>query len=352
MYLRPMGFLWGSDADEAVGRKIAGRLAGGSGSFGLVEVIRRESARVQREIATYGALRSTGEGAIRECLEALSAPRDAVAGLALKKTHVMGVINITPDSFSDGGQTPRRDAAVERGKRFVSEGADIVDIGGESTRPGAEGVPLEEEHARVIDAVADLSATGIPVSIDTRKPAIMSAAVAAGARMINDVSALRFEATSATVAAALGVPVILMHARGDPKTMQDNPVYEDVVLDVYDELSARVAAAEQAGLPRSRLLVDPGIGFGKTFRHNVEILKNLAVYHGMGVALLIGASRKRFLGAITGVDNAAERDAASIGVAVAAAAQGVQLVRVHDVKGTVQAIRSWRATCQPECSGL
>jgi dihydropteroate synthase len=344
--------LWGTDADEAVRRKIAGRLAGGRVAFSLVEVIRRDGLVIERAITSYSALRSTGEQQLRERLEAITAPRDAVASLDFKKTCVMGVINVTPDSFSDGGQTPDRRRAVEQGRRFAAEGADILDVGGESTRPGAEEVGEEEERHRVIDAVADLSATGLPVSIDTRKPGVMTAAVAAGAGMINDVSALTFEANSATVAASLGVPVILMHARGDPKTMQINPVYGDVVLDVYDELWARMTAAEQAGLPRSRLLIDPGIGFGKTFRHNVEILKHIAVFHGMGVAVVIGASRKRFLGAIAGIDSAAERDAASVGVAVAAASQGVQIVRVHDVKGTVHALKAWRATCQPECSGL
>ena len=201
-------------------------------------------------------------------------------------------------------------------------------------------------------AVKELSQAGLLVSIDTRKPDIMSNAVAAGARIINDVSALTFEANSAAVAASLGVPVILMHAKGDPETMQIDPVYEDVVLDVYDELSARVAAAEGAGLPRSRLLIDPGIGFGKTFRHNAEILKNLAVFHGMGVALVLGASRKAFLGAITGEKTAGERGAGSIGAALAGAAQGVQILRVHDVKETVHALKVWRAAHEPESSGL
>jgi dihydropteroate synthase len=352
LYLRPLGFLWGIDAHEAVGRNVAGRLAGGSGAFALVEVIRRDGAKITREITSYGALRKSGEGEIRERLESISASRGKIAGLDVGTTRVMGVVNITPDSFSDGGRTPDRRSAVEQGLRLSAEGADILDVGGESTRPGSEGVTLEEERRRVVAAVEELSKAGLLVSIDTRKPEIMSDAVAAGARIINDVSALTFDAASASVAASLGVPVVLMHAKGDSKTMQINPVYDDVVLDVYDELSARVAAAERAGLPRSRLLVDPGIGFGKTFRHNAEILKNIAVFHGMGVALVLGASRKAFLGAITGEKRASDRGAGSIGAAIAGVAQGVQILRVHDVKETVHALKVWRAAREPESSGL
>jgi dihydropteroate synthase len=352
LYLRPMGMLWGIDAGEAVGRHVAGRLAGGAGAFAAVEIIRRDGARIAREIVSYGALRLTAEPEIRERLEAIRATRGRVAGLDLGRTRVMGVVNVTPDSFSDGGQALDGDAAVAQGRRLADEGADIIDVGGESTRPGSQGISSDEEHRRVTTTVRELGAAGLTVSIDTRKPAIMSAAVAAGACLINDVSALTFDAESAAVAAALGVPVILMHARGDPRTMQINPVYDDVTLDVYDELTARVAAAEQAGLPRARLLVDPGIGFGKTFHHNAEILKNIAVFHGMGVPVVLGASRKAFLGAITGESRPSYRDAASIGVAVAGAAQGVQIVRVHDVRGTVQALEAWRAASQPESSGL
>ncbi|MDP9137065.1 MAG: dihydropteroate synthase, partial [Pseudomonadota bacterium] len=227
---------------------------------------------------------------------------------------------MTPDSFSDGGKTLDRQSAIAHGLKLAADGADILDIGGESTRPGSEGVGREEEWRRVAAAVQELSQAGLLVSIDTRKTRIMTDAVAAGARIINDVSALTFEPNGAAVAASLGVPVILMHARGDPKTMQIDPVYDDVVLDVYDALSARLAAAVRAGFPRSRLLVDPGIGFGKTFRHNVEILKNIAVFHGMGVAVVLGASRKAFLGAITGERTAGERGAGSIGAALAGVA--------------------------------
>ncbi len=351
-YLRPLGFLWGADAAEAVRLGIAGRLAGGSGAFSIVEVIHRTGAATAREIVSYSVLSKTTERPIRDRLDAISARRPDIAGIDFARTRVMGVINVTPDSFSDGGRTFEERSAIKHGMRLAAAGADILDVGGESTRPGSDGVAVDEEDRRVASVVAELSREGLVVSIDTRKPQIMASAVAAGARIINDVSALTFEARSATLAASLGVPVVLMHAKGNPRTMQINPVYDDVVLDVYDELSALLAAAERAGLPKSRLLVDPGIGFGKTFHHNAEILKSLAVFHGMGVPVVIGASRKAFLGAISGERTAHERVAASIGAALAGASQGVQIVRVHDVKETVHALQVWRAAHEPESSGL
>ncbi len=352
LYLRPIGLLWGADAAEAVRLRIAGRLAGGSGAFSIVEIIRRTGGSTAREVVSFAALCHTAERSIRDRLDALSARRPDIAGIDFGRTRVMGVINVTPDSFSDGGQTLEERSAVKHGLRLAAEGADILDVGGESTRPGSDGVAVEEEGRRVTSVVEQLSREGLVVSIDTRKPQIMASAVAAGARIINDVSALTFEAQSAALAASLGVPVVLMHAKGNPKTMQINPVYDDVALDVYDELSALLAAAERAGLPKSNLLVDPGIGFGKTFRHNAEILKNLAVFHGMGVPVVVGASRKAFLGAISGERTAHERVAASVGAALAGAGQGVQVVRVHDVKETVHALKVWRAAHEPESSGL
>jgi dihydropteroate synthase len=264
----------------------------------------------------------------------------------------MGIVNVTPDSFSDGGEYWGREDAIAHGAALAAEGASIVDIGGESTRPGSEGISLEEERRRVIGVVQELGKRGIKVSIDTRKPEIMKAAVTAGAVLINDITALRFDAASRTVVAALKRPVCLMHARGEPRTMQDNPTYQNVVLDVFDELESFIAEAEAAGLERSMLLADPGIGFGKTYRHNLEVLRSLGIYHGLGVALVVGASRKGFIGALTGESAGKDRAFGSIGVALAAAAQGAQILRAHDVKATVQALRLWRAVTEPGSSGL
>jgi dihydropteroate synthase len=274
-----------------------------------------------------------------EVLERLTAPRAAVAGLGLGQARIMGILNVTPDSFSDGGLFAADAAALTQARAMAAAGADILDVGGESTRPGAAEVPLAEETARVVPVIAAIRReSGVPVSIDTRKSAVAGAALAAGADMVNDVSALRHDAAMAGLVAAAGCPVVLMHARGTPATMQDDPRYDDVVLDVYDALEERVAAAEAAGIARERIIVDPGIGFGKTLQHNVSILRALSLYHGLGCALLVGASRKRFIGTLTGTEAPRERMAGSLAVALHALNQGVQILRVHDVAETRQAM--------------
>lgn len=351
-YLRPLGLLWGNDARLAVQEGRAGRLAGGSGAFTSAELIRRDARRIERTHHTFAELARSSEAALRRRLHALTAPRDAVAGLAMDAPQVMGIINVTPDSFSDGGDTPDPSAAVALGRRFAEAGADILDVGGESTRPGSDGVPEDVERSRVVPVIEALSGLGHRVSVDTRKSAIMEAAIGAGAVMINDVSALRFDENSRAAVARLKLPTILMHAQGDPKTMQINPTYDDVVLDVFDSLEAAIEGAAGAGVPRALLLADPGIGFGKTFRQNLDVLRSLAIYHGLGVPLVVGASRKAFIGALTGVKAAKDRVPGSLAVALAAAAQGAQILRVHDVRETLEAVRVWRATMDPENSGI
>jgi dihydropteroate synthase len=233
---------------------------------------------------------------------------------------------------------------VAHGVRLVAEGADILDIGGESTRPGADYVPADAELARVIPVIEGLRAlTEVPISIDTRKAAVMRRAAAAGADILNDVSALTHDPDALAAAAETGLPVILMHAQGDPKTMNDDPQYSDVALDVFDFLEARIAACEAAGIPRAKLVADPGIGFGKHLHHNVAVLASLALYHGLGVPVLLGASRKKLIDHISDVPNPKDRVPGSIAAALAAAAQGVQIVRVHDVAATRQALNVWRA---------
>jgi dihydropteroate synthase len=262
--------------------------------------------------------------------------------LKLDRPRVMGIVNDTPDSFSDGGRHDTVAAAVAHGLRLAAEGADLLDVGGESTRPGADPVSLEDELARVIPVIERLAReTSLPISVDTSKPEVMRAAVAAGAGMINDVYALRREG-ALDAAAALGVPVVLMHMLGEPRGMQDAPQYDDVVGDVHRFLADRLFACEMAGIAKKNLVVDPGFGFGKTLDHNLLLLRQLARLGDLGVPVLAGISRKRCLGDITGrpVD---ERVFASVAAAVLAAEHGARLVRVHDVAATVDAMKVWAA---------
>lgn len=275
----------------------------------------------------------------------LSAPRPVLPDLPSDRPLVMGIVNITPDSFSDGGQAFAPEAALARAQALAAAGADILDIGGESTRPGAEDVPVAEEISRTAPVIAAIRAAGIttPVSIDTRKAAVAEAALAAGAVMVNDVSALAHDPDMAERVARAGVPVCLMHAQGTPQTMQNNPRYGDVLQEVHDFLAARIEHALDQGIARERLIIDPGIGFGKTVRHNLTLLSGLSLFHNLGVAVLLGASRKKFIGTLTGVETAAARMPGSVAVALQAAAQGAQIIRVHDVAETVQALTLWRA---------
>jgi dihydropteroate synthase len=261
----------------------------------------------------------------------------------MDRPQIMGILNVTPDSFSDGGRFLDPAAALAQARAMALDGAALLDIGGESTRPGAAEVPVAEEIARTEPVIAALRGAGLPLSIDTRKAEVARAALAAGAAIVNDVSALTFDAGLAGVVAAAGVPLVLMHAQGTPATMQDAPVYDDVLLDVYDWLEARIAAAEAAGIARGRIVVDPGIGFGKTAAHNLALIRGLSLFHGLGCPLLLGASRKRFIGMISGEERADRRVAGSLAVALAGAAQGAQLLRVHDVAETRAALALARA---------
>lgn len=259
--------------------------------------------------------------------------------------QIMGVLNVTPDSFSDGGQFDDLDAAVARARSMVAEGADILDIGGESTRPGADYIDPLEEIARTVPVIAALRGHGVttPISIDTRKAQVAQAALQAGATMLNDVSALTHDPEMAQVAAASNAPICLMHAQGDPATMQKDPHYENVLLDVYEHLAERIDAAEAAGIPRSKIIVDPGIGFGKTQAHNLTLLRGLSLFHALGCPILLGVSRKRFIGTITGTDRAEDRMIGSVAIALDAIRQGVQILRVHDIEAHGQALAMWDA---------
>lgn len=327
-YLRPLVM---TDVARTTG---ALPLAGGALWFDRVEVIERGRAPFVVPAAELGAAE----------LAPLVAPRADFAGLAMDRPRIMGILNVTPDSFSDGGLFLRPEAAVMQARRMAA-GAEIIDVGGESTRPGAAFVAEAEEIARTAPVIAALRAGGleVPISIDTRKAAVARAAFAAGATILNDVTALQFDPAMSGIAAGAGVPVVLMHSIATPETMQDDPRYDDVLLDVYDALAARLAEAEAGGIARTRLAVDPGIGFGKTLEHNLALLRRLSLFHGLGLPVLLGASRKRFIGTLAEEAEAARRVPGSLAVALAGVAQGVQILRVHDVAETRQALRLWQS---------
>lgn len=327
------------------GRKGRWPLAGGSGTYSEIEVLHRDGGA---EIVPRDAVEMLYPDAAATLVRVETAPAP-VCGLALSQVRIMGIVNVTPDSFSDGGRFGSIRDAVAHAMTLARQGADILDIGGESTRPGAEPVTRQEELDRVIPVIEGLVAEGCPssISIDTRHSAIAREALAAGAVLFNDVSALSHDHDSLATARSAGA-VCLMHAQGDPRTMQDAPRYDDVLLDVYDYLSSRVAACEAAGIERTRLIVDPGIGFGKTLAHNLKLLRGLSLFHGIGCAVMLGASRKGFIGKLSGETSADRRAPGSIAVALAAIAQGVQIVRVHDVAEHVQAIKVWQALNEAE----
>ncbi len=341
-YLRPTGLLQGPDAQDAVAQGLAGALAGGAVAFTQAELIERTGAQTLRTRHAYADLAASSEGHLEACLSSLTAPRHGLRDAGLPAVSVMGVVNVTPDSFSDGGEFSDTQRAVAQGLALAENGADILDIGGESTRPGADAVSEASELERVLPVIEGVRGCGVPISIDTRKSGVMRRAVDAGAAIVNDITALRFDVQAMATVRELGKPVILMHSAGDPKVMQDNPTYDDVVLDVYDALAERIAVCEAAGIDRARIIADPGIGFGKTFVHNHELLRSLAIFHGLGVPLLLGVSRKAFIGRLTGEKAAGKRVVGSVAAALTGLMQGVQILRVHDVDETVQAVRTWR----------
>ena len=341
--LRPTGFV---DSPFGHDGKVA-RLAGGLNWFASVELWAVENARrAASELLPVDGLEKRFDDDLARQWTALTAPRPALQlgerTVRLDQPQVMGIVNATPDSFSDGGQFADARGASEAGARMAAAGAAIIDVGGESTRPGAQTIWEGDEIERVTPIIRQLAAGGAAVSVDTRKAAVMEAALGAGARLVNDVSALTFDTRSADIIAASGVPVILMHHQGDPQVMQDDPRYDDVLVEIYEWLEDRIAAAEAVGIPRGKILIDPGFGFGKTVAHNLELINGLALFHSLGCPIVLGASRKRTIGALANEAPADQRLAGSIAFALKAVEQGAQIVRVHDVPETVQALRVWR----------
>lgn len=265
------------------------------------------------------------------------------AGLCVGAPVLMGIVNVTPDSFSDGGQFLDAETAIAHGRKLAGEGAAILDVGGESTRPGADPVSPDDELARVLPVVRALAGEGFCVSVDTRRARVMKAALECGATIINDVTALEGDAESLSVVAASQASVILMHMQGEPGTMQQNPRYNDAAQDILDYLQARVAACEGAGIPRSRIAVDPGIGFGKTLDHNLQIISRLGIYRGLGCPVVLGASRKRFIGMLGDDAPVGERLGGSLAAALYGVSEGAAILRVHDVAETRQALNVWQA---------
>lgn len=343
LYFRPLGLISGAAAELAVTEHHAAWLAGGQVAFTLVEIVDRDAEGITSVYCPYSNLSKSTDDIVRQALGRLTAPRPRIAGLSMDRTQIMGIVNVTPDSFSDGGLYAAAPQAVARARQLHAAGAAIIDIGGESTRPGAQTVPAGEELNRVLPVLEALSDAPFPVSIDSRKPEVLAAAVKAGVDLLNDVSALSYDPQNMEIAAKSGLPVVLMHAQGSPETMQDRPSYDHVLYEVYDYLEQRINDCIAAGIERSRIVIDPGIGFGKTRDHNLELLSGLSLFHGLGVPILIGASRKRFIGDLINQPEPVQRMPGSIAAAMAAAAQGVQLLRCHDVQETWQALTTWQA---------
>ncbi len=352
LHLRPVGLVTGSAAARAIAAGLALPLAGSATAFTLVEVLARTGDRIVAALAGLPALRNwakeqgaAGRERVETQLFRLSDKRATWAGLSLDRPLVMGIVNVTPDSFFFGSGDDS-EQAVALGRAMVAAGADIIDIGGESTRPGAGVVSPDEEIRRIEPVVRALANTGATISVDTRKAAVMEAAIGWGVRIINDVAALEGPGSLEAVAKSATVGVVLMHMRGEPGTMQRAPSYSLASLDIVEYLAARIAACEAAGIPPQRIVVDPGIGFGKTVEHNLEILARLTLLHTLRCGLLVGLSRKSTIGRVGGGVPVEARLPGSIAGALQALRQGTQILRVHDVAETRQAIALWQAIAQ------
>jgi dihydropteroate synthase len=342
-FLRPTGFV---DSPFGFDGQVA-RLAGGLNWFSAVEVIHWDlNRRTGTQLVSVAEMERRLDESTAAQWKALTSPRAPLQLgeriIRLDQPQVMGIVNATPDSFSDGGKYEGAVDGANAGADMAAAGAAIIDVGGESTRPGAKPVWEGDEIERVVPVVRQLAASGAAVSIDTRKAEVMKAAVEAGARLVNDVSGLTYDPLAAQTAASLGVPVVLMHHQGAPETMQQDPRYNDVLIEVYEWLEERIEAAVAAGIDRSRILIDPGFGFGKNVGHNLELMNGLAMLHGLGCPIVLGASRKRTIGALSNEAPADQRLGGSIAFAMKAVEQGAQIIRVHDVPETVQAIKVWR----------
>lgn len=349
IYLRPTGFVENPQRHEGECLRLAGTMLW----FSQIEYVARDGTSTQRHLvpvrewdAFAAALPQTARARCALLLQRIIALRNALQMgahiIRLDAPQVMAIINTTPDSFSDGGKNLDPEIAAETAAAMLRAGASIIDIGGESTRPNAPLIGEGEELDRVVPLIRKLAKAGAAISIDTRKASVMEGALQAGATMINDISALLYDERALEVARNSNAPVVLMHAPSQGADPHKDGTYDDVVYDVFDWLEQRVSEVEAAGMSRDKILVDPGIGFGKSLADNLAIINNLAIYHGLGCALLFGASRKRFIGALSNAEDAKDRLGGSIFLAMKAVEQGAHIVRVHDAAETVQAIQVWR----------
>ena len=351
IYVQPLGLVRGPIHCDRVFKN----LTGGDIYFAAVRIISRTKQGLEEEIVSIVDLdnflkekSTTVAEKIKTILNNIESPRGALmlnngSVIGWKKPVIQGVLNVTPDSFSDGGQYSDIELARPHAHEMISAGADIIDIGGETTKPGAQSVSIKSEKDRVLPVIKNLATLNFPLSIDSRNAEVMNDAIQNGAHIINDVSALGHDLKSIGVVKKEDVPIILMHAQGPPEIMQNNPQYSHILLDIYDYLESRIKMCIDAGIDKNKIIADPGVGFGKTVDHNLEILNGLSIFHGLGVPLLVGTSRKSFIGKITGEKVAENRVSGSIAAMLLSLEQGVQIVRVHDVEQATQAISVWNA---------
>ena len=326
-------------------------LGGGRANFDLIDVVMRSPASgyVASRMCCDQLLASADDRNLAStALERVVSARPDFAGLRMDRIHLMGVLNVTPDSFSDSGVNFSPAKAIQTGKAMWADGASIIDIGGESTRPGASPVTINQELARILPSISGLVRDNIRISVDTRRAAVMARATASGASIINDVNGLRGDGAMAA-AAASGAPVVLMHMQGTPESMQQSPSYDFAPIDIYEFLNKRVNAAIDAGIPASAIAVDPGFGFGKSVRHNLQLVNWLSLFQGLGVAVLFGASRKSTIAKLSTGEPAKDRLPGSLALATAAWRQGVHMIRVHDVAETAQALTIEVALRKADC---
>jgi len=351
IYVQPLGLSRGLN----VCSKKFNRIAGANIHFSAIKIISRTENNLEAEIINVDQIESYLKSrpeeksrkirAILDQIDRVRPPLKLNNGQTINwdEPFLQGVLNVTPNSFSDGGVYDDFDKSVLHAKNMIAAGADIIDIGGETTKPGAVPVSIEAEKKRTILIIEKLAHLNIPISIDSRNAEVMRDAVKSGAQMINDVSALEHDRESINTVKELDVPVILMHAQGNPETMQDNPQYDNAVLDIYDYLKARIEFCLSAGISGDKIIIDPGIGFGKTIEHNLQLLANISLFHGLGVPLLIGVSKKSFIGKLIGEVEPSKRVPGSIAAAQTCLEQGVQIIRVHDVEEANQAVSIWKS---------
>jgi dihydropteroate synthase len=334
VYIRPLNFLYGKDASQHIQKKIAAPICGNKLiAFTKIEIIYKDSKKSQLvDVSKISKLNYKNKDQVLRDLSNIKKKRNNILNLDVNQPVIMGVLNITPDSFSDGGKFYKTKSANQHAKMMLTQGAHIIDVGGESTRPGAQTISEKEECRRVIQTVKQISKIKkCAVSIDTRKSQVMKEAVKAGATIINDVSALDFDPNALLLVSKLKKPIILNHSQGTPETMQKNPNYQNVLIDIYDYFETKIKQLEKKGFPKSKIILDPGIGFGKNVEHNLTLMSKISFFHSLGCPLMLGPSRKSFIGKIMGKSDSISRLGGTISSVIIGANQGVQFFRVHDI---------------------